>query len=87
VVRDASGQALAYLYARSTESEAVEAKQSTFDEARRIASRDCRSYSESEGGLTADRMSAFGAKADRIEIPQCKSLRSPMVCYRLGLAD
>jgi hypothetical protein len=37
VVRDATGQALAYLYARSTESEAVEAKQLTFDEARRIA--------------------------------------------------
>jgi len=32
-----TGQALAYLYARSTESEAVEAKQLTFDEARRIA--------------------------------------------------
>jgi len=37
VVRDATGQAIAYLYARSTESEAVEAKQLTFDEARRIA--------------------------------------------------
>jgi len=37
VVRDATGQAFAYLYARSTESEAVEAKQLTFDEARRIA--------------------------------------------------
>ena len=37
VVRDATGQALAYLYARSTESEAVEARQLTFDEARRIA--------------------------------------------------
>jgi hypothetical protein len=37
VVRDATGQVLAYLYARSTESEAVEAKQLTFDEARRIA--------------------------------------------------
>jgi hypothetical protein len=36
-VRDANGQALAYLDARSTESEAVEAKQLTFDEARRIA--------------------------------------------------
>jgi hypothetical protein len=35
--RDATGQALAYLYARSTESEADEAKQLTFDEARRIA--------------------------------------------------
>ena len=34
VVRDATGQALAYLYARSTESEAVEAKQLT---SRRIA--------------------------------------------------
>jgi hypothetical protein len=34
-VRDATGQALAYLYARSTESEADEAKQLTFDEARR----------------------------------------------------
>ena len=37
VVRDATGQALAYLYSRSTESEAIEAKQLTFDEARRIA--------------------------------------------------
>src|SRR5262249_59324616 len=37
LVRDATGQALAYLYARSTESEAVEAKELTFDEARRIA--------------------------------------------------
>jgi hypothetical protein len=37
VVRDATGQALAYLYARTTESEAIEAKQLTFDEARRIA--------------------------------------------------
>jgi hypothetical protein len=37
VVRDATGQALAYLYARATESEAIEAKQLTFDEARRIA--------------------------------------------------
>jgi hypothetical protein len=31
------GKRSAYLYARSTESEAVEAKQLTFDEARRIA--------------------------------------------------
>jgi hypothetical protein len=37
IVRDAIGQALAYLYARSTESEAVAAKQLTMDEARRIA--------------------------------------------------
>ncbi len=37
VVRDATGQALAYLYARSTESEAIAAKQLTMDEARRIA--------------------------------------------------
>jgi hypothetical protein len=34
VVRDATGQALAYLYARSTESEAIAAKQLTVDEAR-----------------------------------------------------
>jgi hypothetical protein len=36
-VRDATGQALAYLYARSTESEAIAAKQLTVDEARRIS--------------------------------------------------
>jgi hypothetical protein len=36
-VRDATGQAIAYLYARSTEGEAIEAKQLTMDEARRIA--------------------------------------------------
>jgi hypothetical protein len=37
VVRDATGQALAYLYARSTDSETIAAKQLTVDEARRIA--------------------------------------------------
>jgi hypothetical protein len=37
VVRDATGQALVYLYARSAESEAIAAKQLTMDEARRIA--------------------------------------------------
>ena len=37
IVRDANGQALAYLYARSIESEAIAAKQLTMDEARRIA--------------------------------------------------
>jgi hypothetical protein len=37
VVRDATGQAIAYLYARSTENEAIEGKQLTMDEARRIA--------------------------------------------------
>jgi len=37
IVRDGNGQALAYLYARSTESDATAAKQLTMDEARRIA--------------------------------------------------
>jgi K+/H+ antiporter YhaU regulatory subunit KhtT len=37
VVRDATGQAIAYVYARSTENEAIAAKQLTMDEARRIA--------------------------------------------------
>jgi hypothetical protein len=37
VIRDVTGQALAYVYARATESEAIGAKQLTFDEARRIA--------------------------------------------------
>ena len=36
-MRDATGQAIAYVYARSTENEAIEAKQLTMDEARRIA--------------------------------------------------
>ena len=35
-MRDATGQAIAYVYARSTENEAIEAKQLTMDEARRI---------------------------------------------------
>src|SRR5215831_9276339 len=38
VVRDASGFAAAYVYGRSTEAEALEAKQMTMDEARRVAS-------------------------------------------------
>ena len=38
VVRDATGQAVAYLYARSTDSEAIAAKQLTVDEARRSPS-------------------------------------------------
>jgi hypothetical protein len=37
VVRDANGQALAYLYARQNEAEAMQAKVLTADEARRIA--------------------------------------------------
>jgi hypothetical protein len=37
VVRDANGQALAYLYARQNEAEARQAKVLTADEARRIA--------------------------------------------------
>jgi hypothetical protein len=37
VIRDASGQALAYVYSRETEAEARRAKVLTVDEARRIA--------------------------------------------------
>jgi hypothetical protein len=37
VVRDANGQALAYLYSRDKEDEARQAKMLTKDEARRIA--------------------------------------------------
>ena len=37
VVKDATGQALAYVYARETKAEADIAKVLTFDEARRIA--------------------------------------------------
>jgi hypothetical protein len=37
VVRDANGQALAYLYSRENEDEARQAKVLTVDEARRIA--------------------------------------------------
>ena len=37
VVRDASGQALAHVYARATMAEAMQAKVLTQDEARRIA--------------------------------------------------
>ena len=37
VVRDANGQALAYLYSRDNEAEAWQAKLLTKDEARRIA--------------------------------------------------
>src|SRR5262249_52295083 len=38
VVSDANGFAVAYVYGRSTEAEAIEAKQMTMDEARRVAS-------------------------------------------------
>jgi hypothetical protein len=37
VVRDANGQAVAYLYSRDSEAEAMQAKVLTNDEARRIA--------------------------------------------------
>ena len=37
VVRDANGQALAYVYSRDSEAEALQAKVLTADEARRIA--------------------------------------------------
>jgi K+/H+ antiporter YhaU regulatory subunit KhtT len=38
VIRDANGQAIAYLYSRENEAEARQAKVLTADEARRIAS-------------------------------------------------
>jgi hypothetical protein len=38
VVRDANSFAVAYVYGRSTEDEAITAKQMTMDEARRVAS-------------------------------------------------
>ena len=37
VVRDAHGQALAYVYSRATEADAMQAKVLTEDEARRVA--------------------------------------------------
>jgi hypothetical protein len=37
VVRDANGQALAYVYSRATEADAMQAKVLTDDEARRVA--------------------------------------------------
>jgi hypothetical protein len=37
VVRDANDQALAYVYSRATEAEALQAKTPTMDEARRVA--------------------------------------------------
>ncbi len=37
VVRDATGQALVHIFARATESEAIDGKVLTMDEARRIA--------------------------------------------------
>jgi len=37
VVRDANGQSLAYVYSRETQSDAMQAKVLTKDEARRIA--------------------------------------------------
>jgi len=46
VVRDANGQALVHIFARSSESEAMQAKMLTMDEARRTPSmwRSCLSY-------------------------------------------
>ena len=41
VVRDANGQAIAYIYSRENEAEARQAKVLTKDEARRIAIADC----------------------------------------------
>ncbi len=38
IVRDANGQAMAYVYSRANESEALQAKVLTDDEARRVAS-------------------------------------------------
>jgi hypothetical protein len=37
VIRDANGQALAYVYSRATETDAMQAKVLTDDEARRVA--------------------------------------------------
>jgi len=52
VVRDANGQALAYLYARATIAEAMQAKTLTQDEARWIAANIARLPSLLKGGQT-----------------------------------
>jgi K+/H+ antiporter YhaU regulatory subunit KhtT len=52
VVRDANGQALAYVYARATMAEAMQAKTLTQDEARRIASNIARLPGLLRGGQT-----------------------------------
>jgi hypothetical protein len=55
VVRDANGQALAYLYSRDNEAEARQAKVLTTDEARRIAANVARLPELVEGsGLNTD---------------------------------
>jgi hypothetical protein len=58
VVRDANGQALAYLYSRDNEAEARQAKMLTKDEARRIA-------------INAARLPELLGKADRDRCSRC----------------
>jgi hypothetical protein len=53
VVRDANGQALAYIYSRDSEVEALQAKVLTKDEARRIAVRGADEQVRTSRGLTA----------------------------------
>jgi hypothetical protein len=60
IVRDANGQVLVHIFARSRESEAIQAKMLTMDEARRIAG-DLLVYCDSErchhsATLNADRL-------------------------------
>ena len=52
VVRDANGHALAYVYARATMAEAMQAKVLTQDEARRIAANIARLPGLLKGGQT-----------------------------------
>jgi K+/H+ antiporter YhaU regulatory subunit KhtT len=66
VVRDASGQAIAYLYSRKNEAEARQAKVLTADEARRIARSIARLpellATERQQGCAAQRPLVFDSK-------------------------
>jgi hypothetical protein len=50
VVRDANGQALAYIYSQANEAEAIQAKVLTEDEARRIAANICETAGAADAG-------------------------------------
>jgi hypothetical protein len=72
VVRDANGQALAYIHSRNNEAEALQAKVLTKDEARRIAINVARLRAVEEGG------SRLNPRQPRHNPGATGSLRSPI---------
>ena len=79
VVRDANGFAVAYVYGRSTEAEAMEAKQMTMDEARRVASNIAKLADMLKRGIAQLTWRHMRSASQRLDSEQFRFAQGPAV--------